>query len=106
LRKKKMTIWVGVLLASALVYSWKLVGHLVPERFVQNPNIRSLAALLTVAMLAGLVGIQTFVSTEGIVLDARAAALAVAALLFYFRVPFIFVVMAAALVASLLRLWL
>ena len=101
-----MTIWVGVLLASALVYSWKLVGHLVPERFVQNPNIRSLAALLTVAMLAGLVGIQTFVSTEGIVLDARAAALAVAALLFYFRVPFIFVVMAAALVASLLRLWL
>jgi hypothetical protein len=101
-----MTIWVGVLLASALVYSWKLLGHLVPERFVQNPNIRSLAALLTVAMLAGLVGIQTFVSSEGIVLDARAAALAVAALLFYFRVPFIFVVMAAALVASLLRLWL
>jgi hypothetical protein len=101
-----MTLWVGVLIASALVYSWKLVGHLVPERFVQNPKIRSLAALLTVAMLAGLVGIQTFVSTEGIVLDARAAALAVAALLFYFRVPFIFVVMAAALVASLLRLWL
>ena len=101
-----MTIWVGVLLASALVYSWKLLGHLVPERFVQNPNIRSLAALLTVAMLAGLVGIQTFVSTDGIALDARAAALAVAALLFYFRVPFIFVVMAAALVASLLRLWL
>jgi hypothetical protein len=101
-----MTIWVGVLLASALVYSWKLLGHLVPERFVQNPNIRSLAALLTVAMLAGLVGIQTFVSTEGIVLDARAAALAVAALLFYFRVPFIVVVIAAAVVASLLRLWL
>jgi hypothetical protein len=101
-----MTIWVGVLLASALVYSWKLLGHLVPERFVSNPNIRSLAALLTVAMLAGLVGIQTFVSSEGIVLDARAAALAVAALLFCFRVPFIVVVIAAALVASLLRLWL
>ena len=101
-----MTIWVGVLLASALVYSWKLLGHLVPERFVQNPNIRSLAALLTVAMLAGLVGIQTFVSTDGIALDARAAALAVAALLFYFRVPFIVVVIAAAVVASLLRLWL
>jgi hypothetical protein len=57
-------------------------------------------------MLAGLVGIQTFVSSEGIALDARAAALAVAALLFYFRVPFIVVVIAAAVVASLLRLWL
>ena len=101
-----MTLWVGVLVASALVYSWKLLGHLVPERFVKNPSIRSLAALLTVAMLAGLVGVQTFVSAEGISLDARAAALAVAAVLFYLRVPFIFVVIAAAAVASLLRMWL
>jgi hypothetical protein len=101
-----MTLWVGVLLASALVYSWKLLGHLIPERFVQNPSIRSLAALLTVAMLAGLVGIQTFVSAEGITFDARAAALAVAGVLFYLRVPFIFVVIAAAAVASLLRMWL
>jgi hypothetical protein len=100
-----MTLWVGVLLASALVYSWKLLGHLVPERFVKNPSIRSLAALLTVAMLAGLVGVQTFVSSEGITLDARVAALAVAAVLFYLRVPFIFVVIAAAAVASLLRIW-
>jgi hypothetical protein len=101
-----MTLWAGVLLASALVYSWKLLGHLVPERFVSNQHIRSLAALLTVAMLAGLVGIQTFVSADGITLDARAAALVVAAILFYLRVPFIFVVIAAAAVASLLRLWL
>jgi hypothetical protein len=101
-----MTLWVGVLLASALVYSWKLLGHLVPERSVKNPSIRSLAALLTVAMLAGLVGVQTFVSAEGISLDARAAALAVSAVLFYLRVPFIFVVIAAAAVASLLRMWL
>jgi hypothetical protein len=100
-----MTLWVGVLLASALVYSWKLLGHLVPERYVKNPSIRSLAALLTVAMLAGLVGVQTFVSSEGITLDARVAALAVAAVLFYLRVPFIFVVIAAAAVASLLRIW-
>ena len=101
-----MTLWVGVLLASALVYSWKLLGHLIPERFVRNPSIRSLAALLTVAMLAGLVGIQTFVYAEGITLDARAAALAVAAVLFFLRVPFIFVVIAAAAVGSLLRMWL
>jgi hypothetical protein len=101
-----MTLWVGVLLASALVYSWKLLGHLVPERFVKNPSIRSLAALLTVAMLAGLVGVQTFVSSEGVTLDPRAAALAVAAILFYLRVPFIFVVITAAAVASLLRMWL
>jgi len=101
-----MTMWAGVLIASALVYSWKLLGHLVPERYVRNPKIRSLAALLTVGMLAGLVGIQTFSSGDGVDFDARAIALLVAAGLFYLRVPFIIVVIAAAAVASLLRLWL
>jgi hypothetical protein len=100
-----MSMWAGVLIASALVYSWKLLGHLVPEKYVSNPRIRSLAALLTVGMLAGLVGIQTFSSVDGVVFDARAIALVVAAGLFYLRVPYIFVVIVAALVASLLRLW-
>jgi hypothetical protein len=99
-----MILWAGVLIASGLVYSWKLLGHLVPERFVTSPAVRSLAALVTVSMLAGLVGIQTFASTEGIVLDARVPALAVASLLLYLRVPFIVVVIAAALIASLLKL--
>jgi hypothetical protein len=98
-------MWAGVLIASALVYSWKLLGHLVPEKYVSNPNIRSLATLLTVGMLAALVGVQTFTSVEGVAFDARAIALLVAAGLFYLRVPFIFVVIAAAAVASLLRLW-
>jgi branched-subunit amino acid transport protein len=100
-----MSLWAGVLIASALVYSWKLLGHLVPEKYVSNPNIRSLATLLTVGMLAALVGVQTFTSNDGVTLDARAIALLVAAGLFYLRVPFIFVVIAAAAVASLLRLW-
>lgn len=100
-----MSMWAGVLIASALVYSWKLLGHLVPEKCVSNPNIRSLATLLTVGMLAALVGVQTFTSNDGVTLDARAMALLVAAVLFYLRVPFIFVVIAAAAVASLLRLW-
>jgi len=101
-----MTMWAGVLIASALVYSWKLLGPLVPEEYVRNPKIRSLAALLTVGMLAGLVGIQTFSSGDGVVFDARGIALMAAAGLFYLRVPFIIVVIAAAAVASLLRLWL
>ena len=100
-----MSMWAGVLIASALVYSWKLLGHLVPEKYVSNPNIRSLASLLTVGMLAALVGVQTFTTVAGVTLDARAIALLVAAGLFYLRVPFIFVVISAAAVASLLRLW-
>jgi hypothetical protein len=100
-----MSLWAGVLIASGLVYSWKLFGHLVPERFVTSPAVRSLAALVTVSMLAGLVGIQTFSSPEGIVFDARVPALAVAAILFYLRLPFIVVVIAAAAIASLLKMF-
>lgn len=87
------------------MYSWKLFGYLVPEKFVSNPRIKELAALLTVALLAGLVGIQTFVSAEGISVDARLPALALAGLLFYLRVPFVVVVVVAAAIAALIRLY-
>jgi branched-subunit amino acid transport protein len=100
-----VTLWSAILLSSALVYSWKFFGYLVPERFVSNPKIKELAALLTVALLAALVGIQTFTSSEGISLDARVPALIVAGVLFYFRLPFVVVVIVAAAIAALLRLW-
>lgn len=100
-----MTLWVAVLVSSALVYSWKLFGYLVPERFVSSPKVKDLATLLTVALLGALVGIQTFGSNEGISFDARVPALLVAGVLFYFRVPFVVVVGAAATVAALIRMW-
>jgi branched-subunit amino acid transport protein len=100
-----MTLWAAVLISSALVYSWKLFGYLVPERFVSSPKIKELASLLTVALLAALVGIQTFGSADGISLDARIPALLVAGVLFYLRVPYVVVVALAALIAALIRLY-
>jgi branched-subunit amino acid transport protein len=100
-----MTLWTAVLVSSALVYSWKLFGYLVPERFVSSPKVKDLATLLTVSLMAALVGIQTFGSPEGVVIDARVPALAVAAVLFYLRLPFVVVVIVAAAVAALIRVW-
>lgn len=100
-----MSLWVAVLSASALVYSWKILGYLVPERFVSSAKVKDLASLLTVALLAALVGIQTFGSATGINIDARLPALVIAAVLFFFRVPFVVVVIAAAATAALIRLW-
>lgn len=99
-----MTLWAAVLISSLLVYSWKLIGYLVPEKFVTNPKIKELAVLLTVALLAAMVGIQTFVNTEGLTLDARVPALIGAGVLFYLRVPFVLVVVVAAAIAAILRL--
>jgi branched-subunit amino acid transport protein len=100
-----MSLWAAILVSSALVYSWKLFGYLVPEKFVSNPKIKELAALLTVALLAALVGIQTFVSAEGLSVDARLPAIVAAGILFYLRVPFVVVVIVAAAIAALIRLW-
>ena len=101
-----MSLWSAVLISSALVYSWNLFGYLIPEKFVANPKIKELASLLTVALLAALVGIQTFISPEGLSIDARVPALVVAGVLFYYRVPFVVVVVVAAAIAALIRLWL
>ena len=100
-----MSLWSAVLISSALVYSWKLFGYLVPERFVSNPKVKDLASLLTVSLLAALVGIQTFGTASGISVDARLPAIILAGALFYLRVPFIVVVVVAAATAALLRLW-
>jgi branched-subunit amino acid transport protein len=99
-----MTLWTAVLVSSALVYSWKLFGYLVPERLVSSPKVKDLATLLTVALLGALVGIQTFGSADGVSFDARIPALLVAGILFYLRVPFVVVVGLAALIAALIRL--
>lgn len=99
-----MSLWLTVIAGSALVYSWKIFGYLVPERFVSNPKIQRLATLLTVALLAALVGIQTFGTSDGLALDARLPALFIAGILYWLRIPFVIVVAAAAVVAALLRL--
>ena len=97
-------IWT-VLLASAAVYSWKFFGYLVPERFI-NDWFRAFASRVTVALLVALVAVQTFAVSGGIQLDARVPALIVAAVLFALRVPYIIVVVVAALTAAALRAFL
>lgn len=98
-----MTIWQIVLLASIVVFALKLAGYLVPASFTEKPRPNRIANLVTVAMLAGLVGLQTFASGTAVVIDARVPAILVAAALFALRVPFILVIVAAAGTAALLR---
>ena len=92
-----------VVLASLAVYSWKLLGYLVPERFI-TPSLRSFSERVTVALLAALVAIQGFSSDGDIVFDARIAAVAVAGVLLAIRAPYILVVIAGAAVAAALRM--
>lgn len=96
--------WAAILVAGAGCYLLKLAGLSVPPRVLERPVVERIADLIPVALLAALVAVQVFSSGPSLVLDARAAGLAVAMVLLLLRAPFLVVVFGAALVAALLRL--
>ncbi|MEV7827758.1 AzlD domain-containing protein [Microbacterium enclense] len=100
-----MTLWNAVVLASVICVALKAVGYLLPARWLEAPRPARIADLLTVALLAALVVVQTLAAGPAIVVDARVPAVGVAALLLWARAPFLVVVAAAAVTAALLRLW-
>lgn len=97
-------IWAGVLAASAACYGLKLAGLSLPQRLLENARIQRTVPLIPVALLAALVATQTFSTGRHLVVDVRAAALAVAIVAVLLRAPFLVVVAVAAATAALLRL--
>ena len=99
-----MVIWGAIITAVVVVAGTKLLGHLVPTRLVASPRIAPIVALVSVALLAGLAAQQTLDGGHQLVIDARLAALAVAAIALWRKAPFIVVVILAAATAAVLRL--
>ena len=97
-------IWAPLLVACAACYAIKLAGLSLPQRFLEGPRVQRIIPLLPVALLAALVATQTFATGSHLVLDVRAAALAVAVVAVLLRAPFLVVVVAGAATAALLRL--
>jgi len=95
--------WIAILVGSIAVYSWKILGYVLPKRVANNREVVIFAGKLTIALLAALTAVEAFVTGQGIVLDSRVAALGVAAILYWRKAPFIVAVAAAAAVAALLR---
>jgi len=98
-------MWPVVLVSSLGCFLLKLTGHSVPQRVLDNPKVRHIAALLPVSLLAALVAVQTFASGQSLVLDARVAGVAAGAVALILRAPFLVVVIVAGVVAAGLRYW-
>lgn len=98
-----MTTWHIILIASAATLALKLGGYLVPVGFLERERPARIADLLTVALLAALIVVQTLGAGQALVVDARVPALIVAAALYAIRAPFIVAVAAAAVVAAAIR---
>jgi len=99
------SVWFWVLLASTLAFVTKLVGYLLPARWLQGPGVVKIAGAMTVGLLAALVTVNAFADGTGLVIDARLGALAAAALALVLRAPFLLVVVTGAATAAAIR-WL
>ncbi|MCX2971356.1 AzlD domain-containing protein [Streptomyces sp. TRM70308] len=96
-----MSVWWAIAVTAAGCYLVKLLGLSVPAGALERPLVRRLAALLPVALLAALTGLQTFGGQAGaLALDARAAGLGAAALALLLRAPFLVVIGAAVVVTA------
>ncbi|MEE1760653.1 MULTISPECIES: AzlD domain-containing protein [unclassified Streptomyces] len=98
-----MNVWIAIVVTAVGCYAVKLIGLLVPEGVLERPLVQRLAALLPVALLAALTAQQTFADGHDLVVDARAAGLAAAAVALLLRAPFLVVVAAAVLVTAGVR---
>ncbi|MFJ8228343.1 AzlD domain-containing protein [Streptomyces sp. NPDC094448] len=98
-----MSVWIAIAVTAVGCYAVKLLGLLIPAEVLERPLVRRLAALVPVALLAALTAQQTFSTAGSLVVDARAAGLAVAAVALVLRAPFLVVVAAAVLVTAGIR---
>ena len=95
-----MTLWIVVIVTSAAAFALKLVGHLVPQRWLANARLQRINALVPVSLLSALVVAQGLVVRTHIVLDHRLAGLGAALVALLARAPFPVVVIVAALTSA------
>jgi len=99
-----MITWAAVLVGSIACYGLKLAGLSVPDRVLGDRRVQRVAVALPVALLAALIVLQTVTDGRTLVVDARAAGVAVAVLAQWRRAPFLVVVGSACLTTALVRL--
>ena len=96
-------LWLGIVLTAAGCFALKLAGLSVPERVLTHRLTVRVSDLIPVGLLGALIAVQVLADGTRLAVDARLAALGVAAVLLWLRVPFLPVVVAAAASAAALR---
>lgn len=95
--------WTTVLVIAGGAFFFKLAGTFGLGHLMERPSMRAIGLLLPPALLAALVGVQTFTTGTDLVIDARAAGVIVGAIAVWRQAPFWLVVVLAAAVTAGLR---
>jgi hypothetical protein len=93
-------LWLAVAIASAGCAALKLAGFVVPLRLLESSVARRILEALPVTLLSALIAVSAFATGTHLMLDSRAAGLAVALILVAIRAPFLVVVVAACATAA------
>ena len=99
-----MSLWLWIVAACAVAYLTKLAGYVLPNHVLDHPLVPGVAAALTVGLLASLTTSNALGAGQGLSLDARLLAVAVAGVALWFRAPFLVVVVLGAAAAAVGRL--
>ena len=95
--------WSLVLALALVAYGFKVLGALVVGQRSMPPALQRCLLLIPAAVLAGLITKDTFTVGKDIVVDARAAGLAVAMVATWRRLPLILVIVLGVGATALLR---
>lgn len=96
-------MWPTILIASGAAYALKLIGYVVPQRWLDTPLSRRVTILIPIALLSALIGLWTFVDGTTITIDARVPGVIAALIALALRAPFLVVIITAAAVTALVR---
>ncbi|WP_285728197.1 AzlD domain-containing protein [Psychromicrobium xiongbiense] len=99
-----MSLWFWVVAACGAAYVTKLLGYLVPQRWLRNERMTRIAGTVTIGLLAALTAVNAVASGHALTFDARIGALVAAAVALVLRAPFLVVVLVGAAAAAGLRL--
>src|ERR1700730_691012 len=98
-----MKLWLAGLIASAGCAEVKLAGFGGASRVLATQQAQRTLEALPVTLLSALIAVSVFATGTHLVLDSRAAGLAVALILVSIRAPFLVVVVAACATAAALH---
>jgi hypothetical protein len=102
-----MTVfWIATIGAGFTAFLLKYSGHSVPEHWLSHPKIQKINALIPIALLSALVGVQSFSDKSKLVVDQRLVGLVVAIIALMLKAPFPIVVLSAALSSAAVYNWL
>jgi uncharacterized membrane protein len=99
-----VNLWLLIIVACVVGFLTKLVGYLVPKKWLTNPRVARIAGTLTIGLLASLTIANAVATGQQVVVDSRLGALVAAAVALWLKAPFLVVVVVGAAAAAGLRL--